>query len=88
MSQTELAETRGLLAKAHHGLPWKIALRSANLWAVMVVGFCYVYTFYFFQSWLHTYLVKARGYSENRPALIFSAFLCGCRSELLRRARQ
>jgi MFS family permease len=31
----------------------------------MGVAFCYVYTFYFFQSWFHTYLVKARGYSEN-----------------------
>jgi predicted MFS family arabinose efflux permease len=31
----------------------------------MTVALCYVYTFYFFQSWFHTYLVKARGYSEN-----------------------
>ena len=31
----------------------------------MAVAFCYVYTYYFFQSWFHTYLVKARGYSEN-----------------------
>lgn len=63
--QAELEETRGLIAKAHHGLPWKYALRSTNLWAVMGVALCYVYTFYFFQTWFHTYLVKARGYSEN-----------------------
>jgi ACS family glucarate transporter-like MFS transporter len=77
VSRAELAETRGLLAKAHHGLPWTIALRSANLWAVMVVGFCYMYTLYFFQSWLHTYLVKARGYSENDLLLSSLPFFVG-----------
>ena len=77
VSQAELAETRGLLAKAHHGLPWKIALRSANLWAAMGVGFCYVYTQYFFQSWFHTYLVKARGYSENDLLLSSLPFFVG-----------
>jgi ACS family glucarate transporter-like MFS transporter len=65
ISQAELDETSGLIAKAQHGLPWKIALRSENFWIVMGVAFCYVYTFYFFQSWFHTYLVRARGYSEN-----------------------
>lgn len=29
------------------------------------MALCYVYTYYFFQSWFHTFLVKARGYSEN-----------------------
>jgi ACS family glucarate transporter-like MFS transporter len=77
VSQAELEETRGLVAKAHRGLPWKIALRSGNLWAAMGVGFCYVYTFYFFQSWFHTYLVKARGYSENALLLSSLPFLVG-----------
>lgn len=65
VSAAELEETRGLIAKAHHGLPWKLVLRSGNFWATMFVAFCYVYTFYFFQSWFHTFLVKARGYSES-----------------------
>ena len=65
VSQIELDETRGLVAKGHQSLPWGVALRSANFWSAMGVAFCYVYTFYFFQSWFHTYLVKARGYSEN-----------------------
>ena len=65
VSVAELEETRGLEAKAHHALPWSTALRSGNFWATMGVAFCYVYTYYFFQSWFHTYLVKARGYSEN-----------------------
>jgi ACS family glucarate transporter-like MFS transporter len=65
VTQAELDETRGTLAKAHQTLPWGVALRSGNFWTTMAVAFCYVYTFYFFQSWFHTYLVRARGYSEN-----------------------
>ncbi len=77
VSPAELEDTRGLVAKAHRGLPWKIALRSRNLWATMGVAGCYVYTFYFFQSWFHTYLVKARGYSENDLLLSSLPFLVG-----------
>ena len=77
VSGAELEETRGLIAKAHHGLPWKTALRSGNLWAALGVAFCYVYTMYFFQSWFHTYLVKGRGYSENALLLSSLPFLVG-----------
>ena len=65
VTKAELDETRGVIAKAHHKLPWGVALRSGNFWATIGVALCYVYTYYFFQSWFHTYLVKARGYSEN-----------------------
>jgi MFS family permease len=65
VTAAELEETRGLVAKAHYKLPWGAALRSPNFWAAMGVALCYVYTYYFFQSWFHTFLVKARGYDEN-----------------------
>jgi MFS family permease len=65
VSQAELEDTGDLVAKADHGLPWKIALRSGNLWALMAVAFCYFYAIFFFQSWFHTYLVKGRGFSES-----------------------
>src|SRR5580658_4871344 len=57
VTQAELAETVDLPLKAHHGLPWKIALRSTNFWAINSAAFCLVYTFNFFQTWFHTYLV-------------------------------
>jgi len=82
VSEAELAETRDMPAKAHHGLPWRIALRSANLWAAMAVAGCYVYTYYFFQSWFHTYLVKARGYSEADLLLSSLPFLIGAGANL------
>jgi hypothetical protein len=40
-------------------------------------GGCYVYTYYFFQSWFHTYLVKAHGYSENDLVLSSLPFVVG-----------
>ncbi len=43
----------------------------------MGVAFCYVYGYYFFQSWFHTYLVKARGYSESDLFLSSLPFLVG-----------
>lgn len=77
IGREELEETRGMIARAHDALPWRIALRSANLWSAMGVAFCYVYTLYFFQSWFHTYLVKGRGYSENDLFLSSLPFLVG-----------
>jgi sugar phosphate permease len=82
VSLAELKETSALIAKANHALPWETALRSANLWAVMGVAGCYLYTYYFFQSWFHTYLVKARGYSENDLLLSSLPFLVGAGANL------
>jgi MFS transporter, ACS family, glucarate transporter len=77
VSQAELEETSGLVPKAKHSLPWGIALRSSNLWATMAVAACYVYAYFFFQSWFHTYLVKGRGYSEDELLLSTLPFLVG-----------
>ena len=58
---------------------------TRNFWATMGVALCYVYTFYFFQSWFHTYLVKARGYSENDLLLSSLPFLVAAGRQLCRR---
>jgi predicted MFS family arabinose efflux permease len=65
VAQAELDETKSLTSRAHPKFPWSVALRSTNFWAILVVALCYVYTFYFFQSWFHTYLVKVHRYSES-----------------------
>jgi MFS family permease len=49
----------------HHGLPWGIALRSGNLWKIMLMYHTYCWGSYFYLSWLHTYLQKGRGFSEG-----------------------
>jgi predicted MFS family arabinose efflux permease len=44
-------------------------LRSNNLLAVLSMVFCYCFGLYFFISWLHTFLVKGRGFSETQLLL-------------------
>lgn len=61
----------------NHHLPWSIALRSLNLWALLLVTFCYVYGLYFFISWLHTFLVKGRGFSESALLLSIAPGILG-----------
>jgi predicted MFS family arabinose efflux permease len=31
---------------------------------VLVIAFCYIYVYSFFQTWFHTFLVRGRGFSE------------------------
>lgn len=58
ISAQEIAEI-GVTTRAPHALPWRRAIRSVNLWCVMLMAGSYGYTLYFFQSWLATYLVGA-----------------------------
>src|SRR6185369_12095318 len=60
-----------------HSLPWGIVLRSANLWTILLLAFCYVFALYFFISWLHTFLVKGRGFSEGQLLLSTAPALLG-----------
>jgi MFS transporter, ACS family, glucarate transporter len=52
-------------AAAHVSLPWGQALRSWNLWKIMLMYHTYCWGGYFYLSWLHTYLQKGRGFSEE-----------------------
>ena len=61
----EIEEIGGRSFANNHHLPWGVALRSTNLRAILLVAFCYVFALYFFISWLHTFLVKGRGFSEG-----------------------
>ncbi|MCS7025658.1 MAG: MFS transporter [Bryobacteraceae bacterium] len=69
ISQAELDEIGGGSPKAHHGLPWGRALRSANYWKLLLMYHTYCWGSYFYLSWLHTYLQKGRGFTENEMAL-------------------
>jgi ACS family glucarate transporter-like MFS transporter len=71
VSQAELEETGGLSLAPPHRFPWRIALRSESVLAIMGTAFCYVYVYTFFQTWFHTFLVRGRTFSEG--SLVFSA---------------
>ena len=77
VTQAEIAEIGVQSFADNHTLPWGIALRRANLWAMFLVGFCYVYALYFFISWLHTFLVRGRGFSEGALLLSTAPALLG-----------
>ena len=49
-------------AAATEGVPWRILLRSRNMWMICLMYFCYVYTFWIFLSWMPSYLVESRGF--------------------------
>ena len=65
VSQAELDELSGVPAAPTHGFPWRVALKSNSVLALMGTAFCYVYVYTFFQTWFHTFLVKGRGFSEG-----------------------
>ena len=77
ISTSELREIGGPPMRERHGLPWRIALRSANFWAILLMGFCYGYGSYFFFTWFPTYLVRARNFTEKELLLAAVLFLFG-----------
>jgi MFS family permease len=81
----EMAEI-GASAKpeAHHGLPWGQALRSSNLWWIMIMYHTYCWGSFFYLSWLHTFLERGRGYSkEDLIAYSWLPFVFGGTANLL-----
>jgi MFS family permease len=81
ISKQELAEIGATSENVPHGLPWGEALRSWNLWKIMLMYHTYCWGSYFYLSWLHTYLQKGRGLTENEmkylSALPFIVGACG-----------
>ncbi len=70
LTEQEVAES-GTVTAPGHSLPWSAAIRSRNLWAVVGMAGGVGYSMSFFQSWLGTYLVKARGFTE--AGLLFAS---------------
>jgi MFS transporter, ACS family, glucarate transporter len=77
VTAAELAEIGPPAPAGHGGFPWSVALRSAAIWRIAAIGACYVYSLAFFQSWLQTYLVKGRGYTEAALVLSSLPYLVG-----------
>ncbi len=60
--------------------PWKTFLRSTSAWALGVQWFCHYYGFYFYVTWLPTYLLEARGVALKHGAILggLPLFAAGC----------
>jgi MFS family permease len=53
-------------------VPWGTLLRSANMWAIMLAYFTYVYCLWIFLSWLTKYLVDVRHFTLLKGGLLAS----------------
>ncbi|MBZ2186211.1 MAG: MFS transporter [Bryobacter sp.] len=65
----------------HLSLPWSVALRNQNFWTLLIMYHTYCWGSYFYLSWLHTFLVKGRGMSQDQmksfSSLPFLVGFCG-----------
>ena len=77
VSASELDEIGGVAGGHERGLPWGVALRNGNFWAILLMALTYGYGSYFFIAWLHTYLVRARNFSERDLLLSSLPFIFG-----------
>lgn len=61
----------------HVRVPWGRLLRSGNLWAIMWMYFCMAYGWYFYITWLPTYL-KSRGVTMAFGGMPLAFGAIGC----------
>jgi MFS family permease len=57
-------------APGHGDVPWGKLLRSGTVWLLWLQYFCMSYGWYFYITWLPTYLQEARGVELARGALL------------------
>src|ERR1051325_4055646 len=77
VNEAELQLIEVLPPAPHPPVPWKEMLRNSNLITVCVMYFGIIYGWYFFLTWLPTYLMKARGFDlKAAGALSMLPMLC------------
>jgi ACS family glucarate transporter-like MFS transporter len=54
----------------HAPAPWQDYIISPSLWMLCLQWFCHFYGFYFYITWLPTYLQEARGVDVTRSAVL------------------
>jgi sugar phosphate permease len=81
VSRAELARIRGLDEKGEikqanvarrPKVPWSILLKHGNMWAVMCAYAAYIYSLWFFLSWLPSYLIEYRKFTLIKTGIFAS----------------
>lgn len=68
---------------ASHAAPVGLMFRSPQLWLILCMYGSYAWGSWFFFSWLHTFLIKGRGFTESEMAVAASLpFLLGTASNI------
>ena len=81
VNQAELALMDGIdNASGHGNVPWMKFLKSRSVWMLWIQYFCLSWGWYFYITWLPTYLQKGRGQTVEMGALLSALplFLGGC----------
>jgi MFS transporter, ACS family, glucarate transporter len=83
ISQAELHEISNRPLHATNRLSLATAFKHPTLRVILLMYFCYCYAAYFFISWLHTYLVRARAFTDKDLAVLSTLpFLFGAAANL------
>jgi MFS family permease len=77
VSREELAEIGATELAKHEKLDWGMALRSSNLWLILLMYHLYCWGAYFYVSWLPTYLQRGRGFSKTELLWTTLPFIAG-----------
>ncbi|MEK7403528.1 MAG: MFS transporter [Acidobacteriota bacterium] len=81
VNEAELALLEGADSRAsgHGDVPWGRFLKSGTVWALWAQYFCIAYPWYFYITWLPTYLQEYRGLTPEHAArlAIFPLFFGG-----------
>ncbi|MCX7012636.1 MAG: MFS transporter [Candidatus Sumerlaeota bacterium] len=79
ISAEELKEiSDGGAGEGHRQIPWGKIFGNPQVWRIMIMYWCYVWGSIFYLSWLPTYLVNGRGFSQSTMGLFTALpFLMG-----------
>jgi nitrate/nitrite transporter NarK len=66
--RTAILAQRGALAPGA-AVPWRLLIRSRNVWALCAMYSGYTYGLYFYITWLPAYLQESRGIGDSELAL-------------------
>jgi|SRR5579859_427900 len=69
-AELELLRENRELAATHGSVPWAKFARSRTVWMLCLQYFCLSYGWYFYITWLPTYLQKVRGVEIGKSALL------------------
>jgi MFS family permease len=69
-AELELLEEARQNSAGHLHVPWEKLLRSPTVWLLWIQYFCFSYGWYFYITWLPTYLKEARGQQLEKGALL------------------
>lgn len=84
VTKQEIVEIGNPPAGAHQSLPWASVVRSKNFWLILSMYHTYCWGSYFYLSWMPTFLVNGRGFSQDEIKVLAPwPFLAGAVGNLI-----